>query len=266
MNAKCEPTCRAKFSCPLEQNVVEVLAAGRYAQSSSSSVPVPLTMADRHASRRRFSPSLSYGRDFAPPLPTARLAAVMILLERRPSGWTIPLTLRPTHLPDHPGQVCLPGGRVEPNEDVCSAAEREFCEELGFDAFPTRTLGQLQSIYIVNSDFYLTPSLAVIDRPLDYCPDANEVESIVHLPVEHLLDLDNHILRKHMRGRVSWTALGIEFEHIRIWGATAIVLGELAAILQRIDPSVLTPQQAFLLPAANLFHGQFSIGLNSDRS
>lgn len=192
----------------------------------------------RHAGRRRFSPSLSYGRHFAPPLPTARRAAVMVLFEPYGDSWSIPLTVRPHHLPDHPGQVCLPGGRLESGETVSEAAEREFCEELGLARFPAATLGHLQSIYVYNSDFHLTPCIAVVDRKLEYRPHAGEVESVIHLPIEHLLDIERHVVRAHSRGRVSWTALGIEYDGAHIWGATAMVLGEVAEVL-RGNPDAL---------------------------
>lgn len=208
----------------------ESVEDGRVAMSSQ--------YAARHAGRRRFSPSLSYGRHFAPPLPTARRAAVMVLFEPYGDSWSIPLTVRPHHLPDHPGQVCLPGGRLEPGESVIEAAEREFCEELGMASFPAATLGHLQSIYVYNSDFYLTPCVAVVDRRLEYQPHPGEVASVIHLPLEHLLDLDRHVVRAHSRGRVSWTALGIEYEGAHVWGATAIVLGEVAEIL-RGNPDAL---------------------------
>lgn len=185
----------------------------------------------REASRRRFSPELSYGRHFGPPLPTARLAAVMILLQPYEDTWAIPLTVRPNHLPDHPGQVCLPGGRLEPGETTQQAAEREFCEELGLERFPGHTVGTLQNIYVYNSDFYLTPLVAVTDRVPHYVGNPSEVESIVYLPIDHLSDINRHVVRGHARGSVSWTALGIECDSIHIWGATAIVLGELAALL-----------------------------------
>lgn len=232
MNAKCEPD-GARLIDLLASNLLATAQLGDAERflSGGADAPSRASVARRHASRRRFSPSLSYGRHFCPPLPTARQAAVMVLFEPRDGRWSIPLTVRPNHLPDHPGQICLPGGRLEAGETVTAAAEREFCEELGLDKFPTRTLAQLQSIYVYNSDFYLTPCLAVVDRPLEYRPCPDEVESVLALPVDYLLDLGRHVVRAHVRGGVSWTALGIEFDGNHIWGATAIVLGELAEIL-----------------------------------
>ncbi len=169
--------------------------------------------------------------NFCPPLPTARPAAVMIMIEPRNGQWVIPLTVRPNHLPDHPGQVCLPGGRVEAGESTIQAAQREYCEELGVPAFPGKTLGQLQSIYVYNSDYYMTPCVAISDRPQTYLPNPDEVASLVYLPIADLLSRDQHVMKTHQRGQVTWTALGIEVGGVHVWGATAIVLGELAAVL-----------------------------------
>jgi 8-oxo-dGTP pyrophosphatase MutT (NUDIX family) len=232
MNAKCDPNSAQLVDFLVANLRTTACLAGDVPPRQPASGLA--SFAARNASRRRFSPSLAYGRHFCPPLPTARRAAVMILFERRGDGWSIPLTVRPHHLPDHPGQVCLPGGRLEPGETVTEAAEREFCEELGLEQFPAHTLGQLQSIYVFNSDFYLTPCLAAVEHELEYEPSVEEVESVIHLPVEYLLDLERHVIRAHARGAVSWTALGIEYEGIHIWGATAIVLGELAAILSAV--------------------------------
>lgn len=186
----------------------------------------------RHTERVRFSPSLSFGRHFCPPLPTARPAAVMMMIEPRDGQWVIPLTVRPNHLPDHPGQVCLPGGRTEAGESSIQAAQREYCEELGTLAFPGRTLGQLQSIYVYNSDYIMTPCVAVSDQAQEYHPNPDEVAALVYLPLADLLCPKHHVLKTHQRGQVSWTALGIDACGVHVWGATAIVLAELAAVLK----------------------------------
>ncbi len=43
-----------------------------------------------------------------------RDAAVLVPLVHRADGLTLLLTQRSADLPDHPGQIALPGGRVEP--------------------------------------------------------------------------------------------------------------------------------------------------------
>jgi 8-oxo-dGTP pyrophosphatase MutT (NUDIX family) len=156
----------------------------------------------------------------------------MILIEPREGQWSIPLTVRPQHLPDHAGQVCLPGGRLEPGESHALAAQREFCEELGLEDFPAHILGPLQSLWVFNSDFHLTPYLAVAEHTMTYRPSPSEVAQIVHLPVAHLLDTSTHNQRQHQRGQVRWSALGIDVADQHIWGATAMVLGELAELLR----------------------------------
>jgi 8-oxo-dGTP pyrophosphatase MutT (NUDIX family) len=187
----------------------------------------------RHMGRMRFSPSLSYGRHFGPPAPTAKQAAVLIMLEPSEGGWTIPLTERPKHLPDHPGQISLPGGRVEEGENHWEAACREFVEELGTSHFPGKFLGELQSIYVYNSDYFVRPFLAVCDQRLTYAPCEREVERVIRLPVEHLLD-DRRLTRQEFqRGKASWHSSTIHCDDALIWGATAIILGEFARIYQR---------------------------------
>ena len=74
---------------------------------------------------------LALGRHFGPPLPDARPAAVVALLHRRAGEWQLPLLLRPESLALHAGQIGLPGGTLEPGESSADAALRELEEELG---------------------------------------------------------------------------------------------------------------------------------------
>ena len=201
-----------------------------------------LDLKRRHAGRMRFSPSLSYGRHFGPPAPTAKQAAVMIMLEASELGWTIPLTERPKHLPDHPGQISLPGGRVEEGESHLDAACREFAEELGTATFPGEIVGELQSIYVYNSDYVVRPFVAVCNQKLAYAPCEREVERVIHLPIEHLLDDSRLTQHEFRRGKASWHSSTIHCDDALIWGATAIILGEFARIYQSCLPGEAEPR------------------------
>lgn len=195
----------------------------------------------RHRGRSGFSPSLSYGRHFGPPSVTAKQAAVMIAIEPREAVWSIPLTVRPNQLPDHPGQISLPGGRLEGQESHLEAAHREFAEELGA-TLTGRVVGELQPIYVFNSDYYVRPFVAVCDQQLNYRPCRQEVERVIHLPLNVLRDATLHSQRCFSRGLMHWRARVISYGNDLIWGATAVILGELAVVLQDArlpDPRLL---------------------------
>lgn len=194
----------------------------------------------RQESRARYCPDLSYGRHFAPPIPSAKSAAVMILLEQPEPGahWsqcTIPLTVRPDYLADHPGQISLPGGRLEDSESFEQAAKREFQEELGLDRFPGRILGPLLPMWVFNSNYRLQPFLAVHPGRLEYTPCQREVARLIHFPVAELLN-DTATISHDVfsRGAVRWKAGVYRYQGDQIWGATAIILAELAALLRAV--------------------------------
>jgi len=164
----------------------------------------------------------------------------MILLQQphRNSPWQdcfLPLTVRPLDLADHPGQISLPGGRLEGGESPQEAAEREFCEELGVHEFPGSVLGSLLPMWVFNSDYYLTPYLAVYSGPIDYCPCSREVVRVIQLPVSELLKVNQPSLGSFSRGCVNWHAGVFQYEQDCIWGATAMILAELAAVLRLLD-------------------------------
>ncbi|MEM8733049.1 MAG: CoA pyrophosphatase [Planctomycetota bacterium] len=185
----------------------------------------------RRAGRSYFSPKLSYGRHDGPARPTTKPAAVMILVEPSQSGWRIPLTVRPNHLPDHPGQISFPGGRIEHNETPLEAANREFQEELG-TPMRGQIVGCLSPIYVFNSDYLVTPFVALADSEHQYQPCEFEVAEVVSLPIRHLTDPSFHEIRDYERGGIAWSARSIISGPHCIWGATAVLLGELSSLLQ----------------------------------
>jgi 8-oxo-dGTP pyrophosphatase MutT (NUDIX family) len=182
---------------------------------------------------RRFAPELSYGRHFGPAPATARAAAVLVLLFRRGGRWHVPLTERPTTLLHHGGQISLPGGTVEPGESAAQAAVRELAEELGTEV-QGDMIGQLQDCYVYASDFLVTPWLASTNEQVIWSPHTGEVARVLELPLDVLLDPQSVGNITIQRGPRSFRAPCFRFGEDCIWGATAIILDELAESICRI--------------------------------
>jgi 8-oxo-dGTP pyrophosphatase MutT (NUDIX family) len=182
------------------------------------------------AIQRRFAPELAYGRHFGPPAVGASPAAVVALFYLTADGWQLPLIVRPKSMPHHAGQVSFPGGRVERDESSADAALRELHEELGVRSARVELLGRLSPIYLFNSNFAVTAWVAVVRNEPAFVPSPEEVAELIALPLAHLLQPTNygsHTIRS--RGvtiRTPHLLIGQQ----RIWGATLMLLGELAAI------------------------------------
>jgi 8-oxo-dGTP pyrophosphatase MutT (NUDIX family) len=181
--------------------------------------------------QRSMGHRLAYGRHFGPVPDDARRAAVLVALHRLPGGWSIPATLRPETMKSHAGQVSLPGGLIESDETVAQTALREFEEELGVPAQDFSVVGQLSSVYVFVSGFEVTPVVAVSPLPLEYRPNPHEVAAVVELPLHELCN-------ESRRGRHLIERLGLKFSvpHFavagqKVWGATALILAEFAALL-----------------------------------
>lgn len=178
----------------------------------------------------RFESRPRFGRHYDQFPPDARRAAVLVLLYRADGRWHIPLTLRPAHLPDHPGQIGLPGGAIEPGEDSRAAALREFHEELGAAGLGIEILGRLSPIYVHASNFRVEPWVGITaDRP-DWSPNPIEVQQLLEVPLEHLLEPQNlGCHRREYQGQ-EYTAPHFAWQSHRIWGATCMILGELVTL------------------------------------
>lgn len=167
----------------------------------------------------------------------AKSAAVLLLLYAHNGRWQLPLTLRPSHMAAHAGQVSLPGGAVEPGETTADAAVREFHEELGDDGQHIILLGQLTPIYVRASNYRVTPWVATVGRRPSFAPNPVEVEQLLEVPLSHLMQQGNfgHHEREHL-GRI-YSAPHFSFHSHQIWGATCRILGELVTVLEgfRID-------------------------------
>jgi 8-oxo-dGTP pyrophosphatase MutT (NUDIX family) len=166
--------------------------------------------------------------------PTARPAATLLLLYPGDDGdLTIPLTVRHAALRAHAGEVSLPGGAVDPDDDSAAAAAlREAWEELGVEPASVRLLGELDEIWIPVSNFELRPFVgAAAERP-SFRPHDAEVEAVVELPLRLLLGGD--IVGEEEIAVPGFVLRAGVYRHAgqRIWGATARTLSMLVAVLE----------------------------------
>lgn len=163
-----------------------------------------------------------------------RPAAVLVPLVQRPGSMTVLLTQRTAHLAHHPGQISFPGGRLEDgdNGDAIAAALRETEEEIGLARRHVTILGRLDD-YVTGTGFLITPMVGVVDPPFDLTPDPFEVAEVFEVPLDFLLDPQNHKLNRVVvegRRRPFWS---MTWDERVIWGATAGMLVNLADVLGR---------------------------------
>jgi len=163
--------------------------------------------------------------------PGCRDGAGLLLLYACDGKPHLLLTVRRHDLPDHPGQVSLPGGELDPGETVEQAAVREAEEEIGADGSRIRVLGRLTPIHIPVSNFILYPVLAITDDRHPWKKQDQEVARILEVPLAELRDPKTlQVEEKQVFGgykRVPFFSLGGE----KIWGATAMILAEFLWLL-----------------------------------
>jgi 8-oxo-dGTP pyrophosphatase MutT (NUDIX family) len=158
-----------------------------------------------------------------------RPAAVLVALQPADAGgWEVVLTRRSARLVHHPGQIALPGGKLDTSDaGPVTAALREAQEEVGLDPASVTPLGLLPAHETVTG-FAITPVLAVAQRRLRPAPCASEVAEVFNVPLAHVGDLARYRLERR-RWRGSWrNYYAVPWGPYYIWGATARILHGLA--------------------------------------
>ena len=198
--------------------------------------------------QRQLAPELAFGRHRGPVPMSARQAAVLMLVHPAESSnsllhdpaavasassaadWIIPAIVRPAHMKYHPGQIAIPGGIVEPGESLLNAAVREFEEELGVLPDEFQVLGELSPVFVFASGARIAPFVAFAQRRPHWKPNAEEVEKIVEIRLAELLQPAARGVHTICRGQLTMRAPHFQIGDHLIWGATAMILAEFAAI------------------------------------
>lgn len=164
-----------------------------------------------------------------------RKAAVMLLAFPADHGHVYSiLTRRKDTLQHHPGQVSLPGGRMDEEETLEQTALREVEEELGVDRSLIEVVGKLNQIYIPPSDFTVTPFVGWLTAEPTYTIQAEEVDELIRFPLNSLFNKSirrNSSVDSDQKERdVPWFSI---MNH-QVWGATAMILDDFAERLRQV--------------------------------
>jgi 8-oxo-dGTP pyrophosphatase MutT (NUDIX family) len=189
------------------------------------------------AAQVRLTPPHRVEQLYRTPPTDARPAGVLIALYPHEEELRFPLTLRRDDLEEHRGQISLPGGAQESGESLLDTALRETHEEIGVAVDASAVLGALSPVYIPPTGFLIAPYVASLPGRPEFVLLEREVAELIEVPLSTLFDPS--VVR-----REKWTLRDVEVEvpffqigpH-KVWGATAMVLSEFAAVIANNAPA-----------------------------
>lgn len=170
--------------------------------------------------------------------------AVMVPLIEKEDGIHVLLEVRSLELRRQPGEICFPGGRIDPQDiDEKGAAIRETVEELGINK------DQISKVYPLDymiSPFgmIIYPYVGYINNPKTILPNPTEVREIFTVPLSFFINNEPEIYHIEFKAEpeekfpfdlivggenYNWRTRGIEeyfyrYEGKVIWGLTAKIL------------------------------------------
>ncbi len=199
----------------------------------------PLELRDRLAKWQcdrsvlaRFAPSHTRQQRLDAPPADARPAGVLALIFAKQGRWHVPLIVRSPDAKHHKGQVALPGGACEPGEGAQAAALRELEEELGVAVAGVQILGALSPFFVPASRFVVHPFVGWLPKSPQFRANPSEVAELLETPLSPIVHLTSLATeQRELAGQVSEVPYFAVGPH-KVWGATCIVLGELATVCE----------------------------------
>ncbi|KAG5253408.1 nudix hydrolase [Salix suchowensis] len=152
------------------------------------------------------------------------------------------LTKRSMKLSSHPGDVALPGGKMEEGDvDFSATALREAMEEIGLDPHLVQVVANLEP-FISQHQLKVVPVIGLLARVEDFKPVLNtdEVDTLFDVPLEMFLKEENHQWEEKEWMGWNYALHLFDFESEKgvflIWGLTASILIETASLIYQQSP------------------------------
>lgn len=182
------------------------------------------------------APQPRIGWDPSRPPSQLRDAAALLLVYPLENIPHVLLTLRGSGLRKHTSQVSLPGGSVDPDESIETAALREASEEVGLRPASVRLLGRLTPLPMPVSGYLLHPVVGTVQERPTFRVAAREVARLLEVSIPRLRDpatvKRRTRTREHGGRTVDIDVPYFEIDGEQVWGATAMVLAEFLAIVE----------------------------------
>jgi len=159
-------------------------------------------------------------------------AAVLVSFVPRDNDPSLILTLRTMNVARHKGQVSLPGGVKEPQDQgMIATALREAEEEISLDPTMIEIAGVLDD-QETTSGFLITPVVGFISREATFKPNPQEVAEIFEAPFSQLTDPANYQLKRGIHRGVPYTDHRYNVANHTIWGATGRIIHDMLKMLK----------------------------------
>ncbi len=171
-----------------------------------------------------------------PDVSSAQQSSVLILFfPDKDNNPLIVFTKRVEYKGVHSGQVSFPGGKAEKDDkDLVDTAYRETEEEIGIQRNKIETLGVLSQLYVPPSNFIIFPVVSFMQEQPVFVQDDKEVAEIIIVPFNHFLNngaVGQYPIKTY-DSQLMYVPGYMIGNHL-IWGATAMILNELIAIVKR---------------------------------
>lgn len=163
----------------------------------------------------------------------AKEAAVLCLIYPRDRQPHIVFILRNAYPGVHSRQIGFPGGRREEQDDsFLTTAIRETEEEIGVNRNDIEPITHLSRLFIPPSNFIVYPFIGYTENEPIFKPEPDEVDDIIEVKLDHILD-ENTISTENLSTSYAKniTVNCFRYQDKVIWGATAMILSEVRAML-----------------------------------
>jgi coenzyme A diphosphatase NUDT7 len=184
-------------------------------------------------------------------------SAVMVPLIEKEDALHIVFEVRSKHLRRQPGEICLPGGRVDKEDgSPLHTAIRETCEELGIFARDIEPIAALD--FLPSSGSIIYPYVGRLLDEVDIQANPDEVAEVFYVPIDFFLKTipdryDLHIQLQPQEGfpfhlisngkDYNWRT-GVIPEYFYtyngyvIWGLTARIIYHFISVIKAVDDSL----------------------------